>query len=1035
MNKKRIIAGILSLLLIITSVFTGNVVTARAENNTEINEDTTINSTTSYDQLVVNAGKKLTISGPTGEGEPIVVTIGNKLTVGENGSVVASGNAVLEISRGAMVSGIDLYNEEGSLLSSGGIFTNNSGDFMAFDWDEANSRWVLHVESWDPSYDDFNPDKNQGLYMIKLKNCNATCGSVSFGTMPEASKVNPEDASVSKNRFNGSVVSISFTPIEGEYVDRIQIGETEYRPGDEDFQQPENMEIEGEVFTYTTKETDFDEYGYLYIEVDFIGGGNGANCYGKDGRLEFRIENPDKGDVFFQIGTGTKYRVGGTGEVSEETIQNELKDTTLEANNTIIVWAEKFGGKIVGNFDIRIEGTSVFASDDARTEARTKAESPDGCTFTVPAEYVNTQRIEFQIEFRDETPGGGGGEIDVTYTENTTISEDTIKNDITVSGGTLTINNCSVRVDHKLVVESGANIVGTSGSSKLVFAGGAFSNGKELYYGNEKISDDNNNYFLNNGDGPIEFIWNTTTSKWVTEQQPAEGGGEAPWYTVSYGNSANLTTKNGKVYAERVHIGDTTYSSIASEYNESDTDKIYSMKDTIFHQKTEEEENDPNYKDSLTKYGIGGSDGDIFIRNDVSGVSIDFKFIPDFGYQLTNIYTNENETDSLLNDFTAAEAVSSFKFNVIQGKNVHFEVKFEKVDNKVTGNANITSTAKIESTNAAASGTLNMKVDNATAIKDIPSGSEALAAYDITLTNEVSKGGNRGSWDTKLENLGTNVATVTLPVDDTTNYTYSVIREHTGENPVTLDATVKNGAISFDTNKFSTYTIVRKRVNSGGGSNNTGNSDNNTGQNSGTDNGNAGNVPQKPNDSNKVVIESKNEIATTVSGAVLKSDMKIQQKEVAKTSDTYKDAINAIEKKGVKALKEAEYIKVYEIDLLQGNVEIHEVGGTVQVSFNAPSDLKVAKDERVVIYRLNDDGSLTKCNTKFENGKIVFETDHFSTYILAKEKVNTAATNTLKTATKTGDNNKIALWLYVLLAGCFMIVTAAICGVKIFRRR
>ncbi len=791
------------------------------------------------------------------------------------------------------------------------------------------------------SYEDFNPDTDNNLYMIELKNCNASCGSVSFVTTAEASKVNPEDEYVSKSRFQGSSVTISFTPVPGEYIDRIRIGTTEYFPGDSNCQLPENMVVgEDEVFTYTTQESDFDVNGYLYIEVGFTGGGNGATSYGQDGILEFNIENPDKGDVFFQIGgetkycvggdnkyteaiiqealkdttlqandtikvwaeayggkivgnfdiridgasvfttddeitkartaaestegytftvpagyestkriefaiefrdetsggsnsalsygqdgilefnienpdqgdvffqigDETKYRVGGTEEVPEETIQNELSETTLNAFDTIKVWAEEYGGKIVGNFDIRIDGTSVFATDDERTAARTAAESTEGYTFTVPAGYESTKRIEFAIEFRDETPSGGGN--DVTYTEDATISADITMNDITVSAGTLTISNCSVRVDHELVVESGATIVGTSSSSKLVFAGHAFSNGIALYYGNEKISDDNNNYFSNNGDGPIEFNWDTASTRWVTEQQPAEGGGEAPWYTVSYGNSANLSTKNGKVYAERVHIGDITYSSIASEYNASESDEIYSMEDTIFHQKTQEEENDPNYKDSLTTYGIGGCDGDIFISKDVSGVSIDFKFIPNFGYQLTNIYTNENETDSLLNEFTAAEAVSSFKFDVKQGGNVHFEVKFEKVDNKVTGNAGIASAAKVESTNAAASGTLEMKVDNATASNAIPSGSEALAAYDITLANVVSKGGDRGSWDTLLEDLGTNVATVTLPVEDTTNYTYTVIREHKGENPVTLDVTVTDGAISFDTNKFSKYTIV-----------------------------------------------------------------------------------------------------------------------------------------------------------------------------------------------------------------------------------
>ena len=124
--------------------------------------------------------------------------------------------------------------------------------------------------------------------------------------------------------------------------------------------------------------------------------------YGKDGILEFNIENYDKGDVSFRIGEGPRYRVGGTEDVPEETMQDALKDTTLEAGNTMKVWAGAYGGKIVGNFDIRIDGASVFSTDNERTSARTEAESTEGYTFTVPTGYESTKRIELAIEFRDE---------------------------------------------------------------------------------------------------------------------------------------------------------------------------------------------------------------------------------------------------------------------------------------------------------------------------------------------------------------------------------------------------------------------------------------------------------------------------------------------------------------------------------------------------------------------------------------------------------------------------------------------------------
>ena len=227
------------------------------------------------------------------------------------------------------------------------------------------------------------------------------------------------------------------------------------------------------------------------------------------------------------------------------------------------------------------------------------------------------------------------------------------------------------------------------------------------------------------------------------------------------------------------------------------------MEDTIFHKNTAEQSWDPR-----EIYGIGGSDGDIMISNDVSGVSVDFKFIPDYGYQLKDVYKNVG--DSLLNSFEPAETVSSFTLKLVQGNNVHFLVEFVEANNTVTGNAGISSGASISSANASSSGALEMTVNTGVPNNNIPQGSEALAAYDISLKNVVSKGEGRGNWETELTDLGSNSATVTLPVADTANYTYSVIREHEGEDAVTLDATIVDGGISFETNKFSTYTIVKK---------------------------------------------------------------------------------------------------------------------------------------------------------------------------------------------------------------------------------
>lgn len=461
--------------------------------------------------------------------------------------------------------------------------------------------------------------------------------------------------------------------------------------------------------------------------------------------------------------------------------------------------------EIAGNYAAS-EGLDLYnTSGDLLTSGDNKRFENNGDS---PVDFEwNTANSRWEADYTpsgDPGQGGGGGDdYDVTYSENTTISEDITKGDITVENNvTLTIDNCQVSVNHKLNVKSGAAVVGTSAESVLAIAGKGFSEGIVLYRTNGDVLSIGTS-FANDLDDPIVFKWNTTSNRWETEQNPYTGGG-APWYTISYGNSANLSTENGQVYAIRVHIGDITYSSIPSEYNASETDKIYSMQDTIFHQRTSEEE-----QDALEIYGIGGSDGDIFFRSDVSGASIDFMFIPDFGYQLKNIYTNE--TNGMLDDFVAAETISSFTFNVVQGKNVHFNVKFVEASNTVNGNADISSQATITSSDAASSGALEMTVDTGTPNSNIPQGSEALAAYDITLKNVVSKGEGRGNWETALTDLGSGSATITLPVDDTTNYTYSVIREHDGSSE-TLEVSVTADGISFVTNKFSTYTIVKTPV-------------------------------------------------------------------------------------------------------------------------------------------------------------------------------------------------------------------------------
>ena len=71
-------------------------------------------------------------------------------------------------------------------------------------------------------------------------------------------------------------------------------------------------------------------------------------------------------------------------------------------------------------------------------------------------------------------------------------------------------------------------------------------------------------------------------------------------------------------------------------------------------------------------------------------------------------------------------------------------------------------------------------------------------------------------------------------------------------------------------------------------------------------------------------------------------------------------------------------VEVHEISLLK-NGEVVSDGFTATVEMNLPSYI----DRRTCsIYRVEKDGTYTKLETRIEGGKIIFETDHFSEYIL-----------------------------------------------------
>ena len=187
------------------------------------------------------------------------------------------------------------------------------------------------------------------------------------------------------------------------------------------------------------------------------------------------------------------------------------------------------------------------------------------------------------------------------------------------------------------------------------------------------------------------------------------------------------------------------------------------------------------------------------------GQQVTVELVPDYGYQLDSVSLNGNT-------LAPQDKKSTFTFTMPQ-TNVHFKGAFVKA-NDVT-DVSSAAVGKIEISNgdnAAATG--NLKIDVSDSASDTTK-KEIVANLDISLQNIVSKGTNMQ--EISADNYWVNDITefekpIRLDVaikDFDKDSEYSVVREHNGSYDV-LDATVSDGKISFETNKFSTYVIVKK---------------------------------------------------------------------------------------------------------------------------------------------------------------------------------------------------------------------------------
>lgn len=405
----------------------------------------------------------------------------------------------------------------------------------------------------------------------------------------------------------------------------------------------------------------------------------------------------------------------------------------------------------------------------------------------------------------------------------------------------------------------------------------------------------------------------------------------------------------------------------------------------------------------------GNKDGGHFAAD--PGAKITIKLTPDYGYQLSGVQLNGGAT------LEAQKDVSTFTFTM-PDTSVHFKGIFTKSEDAVVTTENTVKNAAIANgANAANSGNLELKVSdnteyNTAAATALVSDAVAAEAVDLSLNQVVSKG-NGTNWETGITEFEKPITLSLALKDYDANYDYTVVRNHNGKLTA-LDTTAINGTVSFATNQFSTYVIVKKEKSK-------------TPVYSTEANAGAGAPQTTFSQTTKELLDA---IGLTAA----------EKKAIANGAN-----VNVVLNVNVKTLteKEAKLIEsvigknkmaeTYDINLLLqiaglADRNITDPSSAIGITITIPdkfinTDTSVKRVYRMV--RIHD-GKATVIDGTFDANtkQFTFATDGFSTYALVYEDVAATTTTPATTSPKTNDTSLPIAWLLLLgagLCGCMAV--------------
>lgn len=415
-------------------------------------------------------------------------------------------------------------------------------------------------------------------------------------------------------------------------------------------------------------------------------------------------------------------------------------------------------------------------------------------------------------------------------------------------------------------------------------------------------------------------------------------------------------------------------------------------------------------------------------RDDV----VTIKLIPDYGYQLSG---------ASINGVTLAPQteVSTFTFKM-PDTNVHFKGIFTQTSDEINTSATKVSSASFENgANAAPSGNLRLTVadsneDTTNALAQVENAVSA-EAVNLTLDQIVSKGDGT-NWENPVTQFDQPVKMKLQVADYDTAAGYEVVREHNGNLTKLTTSVSENGTLTFETNQFSTYFIVKTAKKADNGNAKTEKSSNTSSTTA---------SPAAESTDNAITAQSVSGEGVPAINIASAADQLLN---LAKLSEDENQAVKAGNKtqfvlsaSGMTPTKEeialiqsvlgnnviGQYLNLNLTLKISGRADrqITDLSAPMYIAITIPQNLvnhdsSIERTYRIV--RIHD-GVATLIDGTYDaaTNQFTFATDGFSTYALVYEDVNTTLTGR---SPKTGDNSMWMVWTLILCAGCGALFAA-----------